>query len=128
MGDILPNSKSFIFNNRAVGKNKDYRPPVELGNVTKKVHNAILAVLDMYFACKCNEYTEEHISILSNMGIILDAHINVLWNLKQAIMYESSRDILIRKLHSQYHIPKHISLFGPILYADTDVFESCHKH
>ena len=33
-------------------KNKDYRPSVELVNVTKKAHNAILAVIDMYFDYK----------------------------------------------------------------------------
>lgn len=57
MGDIIPNQKSFRFNKKLIGP-KDKRVPVELGNVTQKVHNAILAVLDMYFACKCNEYTQ----------------------------------------------------------------------
>ena len=43
MGDILPNQNSFRFNKKVVGKgSKVKRDPVELGNVTKKVHNAIL--------------------------------------------------------------------------------------
>ena len=42
MGDILPNQNSFRFNKKVVGKgSKVKRDPVELGNVTKKVHNAI---------------------------------------------------------------------------------------
>jgi hypothetical protein len=50
MGDILPNQVSFRFQRKG-------KPIVELGNVTKKIHNAILAVLDMHFACKCDEFT-----------------------------------------------------------------------
>ena len=57
MGDIFPNQESFIFNKRRIGLQCK---PVELGNVTKKVHKAILALLDMYFACKCDEFTIGH--------------------------------------------------------------------
>ena len=88
MGDVLPNQKSFVFN--AGNKNKPVR---ELGNVTQKVHNAILAILDMYFACKCNEFTEEQIQILEEMGTKMEAHIKILWNLEQAIMYEKPKII-----------------------------------
>lgn len=126
MGDIIPNQKSFRFNKKLIGP-KDKRVPVELGNVTQKVHNAILAVLDMYFACKCNEYTQNQIQLLESMGVRMEAHIKVLWNLKQAIMYEIPREILMRKLHAPCHIPQHIKQFGPIIYADTDVYESSHK-
>ena len=53
MGDILPNQNSFRFNKKVVGKgSKVRRDPVELGNVTKKVHNAIMSVFDAYFSCK----------------------------------------------------------------------------
>ena len=55
MGDIIPNQENFIFD-----KNKNDKKPVELGYVTKKVHNTILAVLDMHFACKCDEFTVKH--------------------------------------------------------------------
>jgi len=55
MGDILPNQNSFRFNIKVVGKGyKVKRDPLELGNVTKKVHNAIMSVFDAYFSCKCN--------------------------------------------------------------------------
>ena len=33
----------------------------------------------------------------------------------------------MRKLHSQFHIAQHIKDFGPIWYADTSDWESCHK-
>ena len=81
----------------------------------------------MYFACKCNEYTQDQIQLLERMGVRMEAHIKVLWNLKQAIMYEIPREILMRKLHAPCHIPQHIKQFGPIIYADTDVYESSHK-
>jgi len=43
MGDIISNQENFIFD-----KNKNDKKPVELGNVTKKVHyTIILSVLDM---------------------------------------------------------------------------------
>ena len=67
MGDVLPNQGSFAFNKKAAGK-KMKRDPVELGNVTQKVQNAILSVLDMYFACKCDEFTDSQIDSLNNMG------------------------------------------------------------
>lgn len=125
MGDILPNQASFIFNKRKSGENT--KPPVDLGNVTKKVHNAILAVLDMYFACNCSEYTIQQTFQIEKLGTIMEAHIQVLWNLKQAIMYEKPRDILMRKLHAHNHIGEFIRQFGPILFADTDAYESSHK-
>ena len=81
----------------------------------------------MYFACKCNEYTQDQITILKNIGTLMEAHINVLWHLKQVIMYEKPRAILMRKLHSHNHISKHIRMFGPIALADTADFESVHK-
>jgi len=127
MGDIIPNSKSFLFNKRKAVGSKENRAPVELGNVTEKVQNAILAVLDMFFACKCTEYTDNQINRLKELGIIMEVHIKVLWTLKQAILYESPKPIVVRKLHSQRHIPARICLFGPIWYADTSDWESCHK-
>ena len=126
MGDIIPNQKKFKFNKKVVGK-KVVRAPIELGNVTEKVQLAILSGLDMFFACKCNEYTDEQLSLLNNMGSVMEAHIQVLWNLKLAIMYEEPRETLMRKLHAHNHIGQHIKKFGPILYADTDVYESSHK-
>ena len=61
MGDIIPNQVSFKFrkrtNNTESSQNIEKFKIVELGNVTKKVHNAIIAALDMYFACKCDEFT-----------------------------------------------------------------------
>ena len=122
MGDILPNQKSFIFNPR-----KQKKEEKELGNITQKVQNAILAVLDMYFACKCNEYTEMQIKSLEIMGTKMEAYVKVLWNLKQAVMYEKPREILMRKLHSHNHIGQHIRMFGSINYADVADFESAHK-
>jgi len=60
MGDILSNQNSFRFNKKVVGKgSKVKRDQVELGNVTKKVHNAIMSVFDAYLSCKCNEYTND---------------------------------------------------------------------
>ena len=125
MGDILPNQKNFRFIKRKNGEKS--RPSVELGNVTQKVHNAILAVLDMHFACNCDEFTIQQTYEIDNIGTIMEAHINVLWNLKQAIMYEKPRGTLMRKLHAHNHIGEHIRQFGAIVYANTDAFESSHK-
>ena len=88
MGDIIPNQESFIFNKRKVGE--QYKP-VELSNVTKKVHTTILAVLDMYFACKCDEFTLQQTYEIDRLGMIMEAHLEILWNLKQAIMFEDPR-------------------------------------
>jgi len=52
MGDILPNQQSFRFNRRVRIKNNEEIHPVELGNVTKKVQNAILSVLDIFLLVK----------------------------------------------------------------------------
>jgi len=50
---------------------------------TNKVYNAIIAVLDMYFACKCDE--------IDKLGMTMKAHLNVSWILKKAIMSEDYR-------------------------------------
>ena len=123
MGDIIPNQENFIFD-----KKKADKKPVELGNVTKKIHKTILAVLDMYFACKCDEFTVKQSKEIDKLGMIMEAHLNVLWNLKQAILYENSRGSLMRKPHGTAHIGDFIRRFGPIIYADTDSFESSHKN
>jgi len=100
---------------------------VELGNVTKKVHKTILAALDMYFACKCDEFIGKQSKEIDKLGMIMEAHLNVLWNLKQTILYENSRGSLMRKPHGATHIGDFIRRFGPIIYAVTDSFESYHK-
>ena len=123
MGDIIPNQESFMFNRKKIGDTYN----VQLGNVTKKVHNAIIAVLDMYFACKCDEFTIKQTYELEKMGTIMEAHLLILWNLKQTVMYEIPRGTLMRKPHASSHIGEFIRKFGPIIYADTDVFESSHK-
>ena len=124
MGDIIPNQESFIFNKRKIGEN--YKP-VELITVTKKVYNAILAVLDSYFACKCDEFTFQQTYEIYKLGIIMEAHLDILWNLKQAIMYEDARSTKTRKPHGTCHIGEFIRRFGPCIYADTDSFESSHR-
>jgi len=103
------------------------KKPVELGNVTKKVHKTILTVLDMHFACKCDEFTVKQSKEIDKLGIIMEAHLNVLWNLTQAILYENSRGSLMRKQHGTSHIGDFIRHFCPIIYADTDSFKSSHK-
>ncbi len=124
MGDILPNQESFIFNKRRIGSQCK---PVELGNVTKKVHKAILALLDMYFACKCDEFTLEQTYEIDRLGMIMEDHLEIIWNLKQAIMFEDPRGTKMRKPHGTCHIGDFIRRFGPCIYADTDSFESSHK-
>ena len=57
MGDIIPNQVSFKFRKRTNNTEGSKFKIVELGNVTKKVHNTILAVLDLHFVCKCDEFT-----------------------------------------------------------------------
>jgi len=82
MGDIIPNQVSFKFrkrtNNTESFKNIEKFKIVELGNVTKKLYNTILAVLDMYFACKCDEFTIKQTEETDKLGMIMEAHLNVL--------------------------------------------------
>jgi len=126
MGDVLPNQVSFLFNKCHFGKKLD-RDPVELGNATQMVQYAILVVLDMYFACKCEEFTDSQIDSLDTLGIKMEAYIKVLRSLKQGIMYEVPKDTLIRNLPAHNHTGRHIRWFGPIVYAATDAYESAHK-
>ena len=126
MGDIIPNQVFFKFRKRTNNvenfKNIEKFKIVELGNVNKKVRNTIFAVLDLYFACKCDEFTIKQTEEIDKLGMIMEAHLNVLWNLKQAIMYEAPRGTLMRKPHGTAHIGDFIRRFGPIIYADTDFY------
>jgi len=54
--------------------------------------------------------------------MIMEAHLNVLLNLKQAIMYDDSRGTLMKKTHGTAHIGDFIKCLGPIIYADIDLF------
>jgi len=120
MVDNIQNRNSFRFNRKVVGKgSKVKRDSVELGKVTKKVHNAIMSVFDTYFACKYNEYTIKLIGFLENIVTKMVAHFMILWNLKQAIMYEFPRVALMGKIHAAQHISNHINQFGPILFFYT---------
>jgi len=57
----------------------------------------------------------------------MEAYINVVWSLKQRIMYEVPSETLMRYLHAHNHIGQHIRWFGIIVYADKDAYESAHK-
>jgi len=72
MGNIFSNKNRFIF-----AKQTD-KKPVKLGNVTSKVHETILAVLDVYFACKGDEFTVKQSKEIDKLGMIMEAHLNVL--------------------------------------------------
>jgi len=81
----------------------------------------------MYFACRRDEFTIKQTEKIDKLGMIMEAYLNILWNLKQSNMYEDPRGTLMRKLHDTAHIGDFIRRFSSILYADTDSFESSHK-
>jgi len=66
--------------------------------------------------------------LVDNLVTKMLVHIKVLWNLKQAIMYEVPRLTWMGKIHAAQHIPNRINQFGPIFFADTATYESGHKH
>jgi len=66
MDDVLPNQESIKLNKGAVDK-KVISDIVESGNITQMVHEAILSVHDMYFACKYVDFTDSKIFSLENM-------------------------------------------------------------
>jgi len=55
----------------------------------------------MYFACKYEEFTDSQIDSLDTLGTKMEAYIKVLRSLKQGIMYEVPREILMRKVHAR---------------------------
>ena len=124
MGDILPNKDTFRYK---TSKNDSRISSLRLGNITLKVLNAIDSVLDMFFAYKSEEFTNELILIIEGKGKIMEANINILWNLKQTLCFESLKLTGMRKLHAHNHIGEHIHRFGAPVYADTDSYESAHK-
>ena len=124
MGDILPNDDKFRYR---ISDKDNKISNVRLGNITRKVLNAIDSVLDMFFAYKSGEFTEGLIQILELRGAKMEANINILWNLKQTLCLEPLKVVGMRKLHVHNHLGEHIRRFGPPLFADTDSYESAHK-
>ena len=123
MGDVLPNDERFRYKT----KTNTSISQVRIGNITRKVLNAIDSVLDMYFAYKSDEFTVDQINILKMKGSIMEANIKILWNLKQTLCFETVRHVGMSKLHNHNHYPEHIKRFGAPLYANTDTFESAHR-
>ena len=123
MGDILPNDEKFRYKTRTNSSVSTIR----IGNITKKVMSAIDSVLDMYFANKSEEFTVDQVRALEARGKLMEANIKILWNLKQTLLFESVRQVGMRKLHAHNHLGEHIQRFGPPLYANTDSFESAHR-
>ena len=81
----------------------------------------------MYFAYKSEEFTNDLIQILEKKGKLMEANINILWNLKQTLCFEPIKLTGMRKLHVHNHLGEHIRRFGAPVYADTDSYESAHK-
>jgi Plavaka transposase len=115
-GDILPNDNEF--------KHGD----IEYGNPTAKVFNSILALLDVYFQCKQNYFSDRQIKKLELDMRSSNAHFHVLWELKQAIIGAPRKDVLaMKKPHMQLHIPRAIEYWGCPSKTNTERFEAAHN-
>jgi len=73
MGDIIPNQVTFKFRNRT----NNTESPQNIENF-KLVELVIIAVLDMYLDCKCDEFTTKQTEEIDKLGIIMEPHLNVL--------------------------------------------------
>jgi len=74
MGDILKNEERLRYKT----KTNSSISQVCIGNITRKVLNAIESVLDMFFSYKSDEFTVDQINILKMKGSIKGANIKIL--------------------------------------------------
>ena len=77
---------------------------LRLGNVTKKVLQAIKAVLNVYFECKKSCFTDGDILNVDRMCHDMVAKVLLVWDLKQTLLGNQPSSPLMRKLHSVMHL------------------------
>lgn len=122
--DILPNT----YQHRLVAKEEELR--YNFKNVRTKVRRAIESVLDIYFDCKRKDWCSSTLSVFQNKLSIMEAHVTLVWELKQALINPNTSKIFpnkMRNLHKHIHLPMYIENYGSLLHMDTSTFESYHK-
>jgi hypothetical protein len=114
-GDILPNYKGYALNG------------VALGNVTAKVFNSIYSILNLYFQLKKSSFTISEIKQLESSTQTVNAHLTLLWELKQAVLQAPvHKRMRLHKNHSLVHFPEQIRLHGALSKSSCDRYEGAH--
>ena len=96
---------------------------------SKTILDAIVALLDCYFQAKTEEgFTELTSYNLKQSAKLLYAHLIMLYDLKQTLLFENEKKFpRMIKLHLLEHLTDAIVMFGALGKGNTDSYERNHK-
>jgi hypothetical protein len=79
-------------------------------------------MLDVFFQLKQTSFTEDQIVQLEKDLVSMNAHLTILWELKQAVLRApgNKKRMKMRKNHAVMHLPDTIRMFGSLSKANAD--------
>jgi hypothetical protein len=114
--------------NKKTVKRRRVEEVVSLGNPTAKVFNAIYSILDVYFQCKQTNFSTQSIKKLSDDIAKMNAHLKLLWDLKQATLRAPlHKKMTVRKNHTIVHLPAFAAKFGALSKFNGETWEESHR-
>ena len=119
-------SKNAVNSGSVEGRSKDAVESVTIGNVTKIVQRAILALLDFFYSICREEFNPQDIEAIEKLSLHAYEQFQDLDHLKRELLFES-RGNMMRKTHYLFHTGYWIRLFGSLSQFNTESFEAAHR-
>ena len=125
-GAVKSVSKSALNSVSAEVRSKDAAESVTVGNVTKIVQRAILALLDFFYSICREEFNPHDIEAIEKLSLHAYEQFQDLDHLKRELLFESKGNMM-RKTHYLFHTGYWIRLFGSLSQFNTESFEAAHR-
>ena len=123
-GKILPNSKTFKYTSRGINRKEVV---VEVGNVTKIVQRAILALLDFFYSICRLEFKPEDIADIEKLSLHAYQQYQDLDLLRRQLLFFDEKENSMRKTHYLFHTGFWIRSLGALSQYNTESFEAAHR-
>ena len=127
-GKILPATDTFKYSarNNASGEKMRKVESVMIGNVTKIVQRAILALLDFFYSICRAEFNPQDVEAIEKLSQHAYEQFQDLDHLKRELLFDR-RGNMMRKTHYLFHTGYWIRLFGSLSQFNTESFEAAHR-
>lgn len=127
-GKVLPATDTFEYSARSntLGGNKKGVESVVVGNVTKIVQRAILALLDFFYSICRAEFNRRDIEDIEKLSLHAYQQFQDLDHLKRELLFDN-RGSMMRKTHYLFHTGYWIRCFGSVSQFNTESFEAAHR-
>ena len=127
-GKILPATDTFKYSarNNASGEKMRKVESVMIGNVTKIVQRAILALLDFFYSICRAEFNPQDVEAIEKLSQHAYEQFQDLDHLKRELLFDR-RGNMMRKTHYLFYTGYLIRLFGSLSQFNTESFEAAHR-